>query len=279
MMDQSRAEAKRVKNIEQGLPGRSYFPWAHEEKESLAERYKSGYSFEALASLFERKVSAIVGQLRKLDCISEAEFREYFPSLARENAEMEFNYHNVHALWHITHKDNVKSITERGILNHYMAHDMRDAPVDISDPDAQRWRDRVEPEYKRRLHEYVPLYINQKNPMLYVRRNIQSDLCLLRVSLDVLRNREFIFSDGNAASRDTKFFKSVSRLNNMPWDVIQADLWTGFPDGKRQRCSEVLVYPKIDYSHIESIHCYSADVAAYLSEYARNVEISRDLFF
>lgn len=78
-MDQSQAEAKRIKNIEQGLPARSYFPWDHDEKESLTERYRSGYSFEALANLAERKVSAIVGQLRKLNCISDAEFEEYFP--------------------------------------------------------------------------------------------------------------------------------------------------------------------------------------------------------
>lgn len=278
-MDRSQAEAKRLKNIEQGLPARSYFPWDFDEKSKLVLHYKSGDSYEVLANLFERKVTAIVGKLRKLGCISEVEFGKYLLTPQKDYVETHFQQYGVHSLWHMTHKDNVRSIIKDGILNHYSAHNMREHPVDISDPDAQRWRERTERNHSHRLHEYVPLYITPKNPMLYVRRNIQNNLCLLQISLDALVNSEFLISDGNAASRDTHFFKSLKHLDQVPWAVLKADLWTGFPDGKRQRCSEVLVYQKIYPENIEAIHCYSSEVVAYLNKYAKNIKLSRDLFF
>jgi len=152
-------------------------------------------------------------------------------------------------------------------------------PTDISDHGVQRWRESEDPVYGRKLHEYVPTYINIKNPMLYVRRDIQHELCLIEISLLALSEYDFLFTDGNAASRNTHFYSSTSDLDKLPWDVLKASYWNDFPDGKRKRCSEVLVYPKIDPKYIVKLHCYSSEAWQYLSQFGVPVKISEKLFF
>ena len=148
-----------------------------------------------------------------------------------------FSEYGITSIWHITHKANINSILKDGILNHYDAYKINVNPIDISDPDAQRWRECWENRYHRKIHDYAPLYINPRNPMLYVRKHLQVNLCLVEVSLAVLTENEYLITDGNAASRDTQFYQSESSLSLLPWDVLRASYWTEFPDGKRKRCA------------------------------------------
>lgn len=190
-----------------------------------------------------------------------------------------FARHGVFCLWHLTHKDNIRRILIHGILNYYDAHGLHINRVDISDPDAQKWREHIEPHYKRKIHDYTPLYIKPRNPMLYVRRHLQSDLCLIEISLSALFENEYLITDGNAASRATRFFKSIENIDELPWAVLNGEFWPDHDDGKRKMCAEVLVYPKVAPSHIGTVHCYSMNTKLFLSGYERNVEISRNLFF
>lgn len=189
-----------------------------------------------------------------------------------------FNRYGVSSLWHVTHKDNIKEILISGVLSHKAAYKIKN-PVDISDHGAQRWREAKEPIYGRRLHEYVPTYINIKNPMLYVRRNMQHHLCILEISLDVLLESDYIFTDGNAASRNTRFFDSANDLDKLPWDVLNASYWNDFPDGKRKRCSEVLIHPMVRPEYILKIHCCSKETYQYLGQFGVPTQISENLFF
>ena len=182
-------------------------------------------------------------------------------------------------LWHMTHKENIQSILEHGILNHYDAHSLLVKPVDISDPDAQRWRDKTEPYYHRKIHDYAPLYINPRNPMLYVRRNMQSELCLIEVFLSVMFESEYLITDGNAAASATQFFDSVNHIKELPWDVLNGTSWTHYDDGKRKKCAEVLVYPKVTPKHIGIVYCYSRTTLNTLGNCGRKVELSHNLFF
>lgn len=182
-------------------------------------------------------------------------------------------------LWHMTHVYNVENILQHGILNHYDAHKYKTDLVDISDPDAQKWRERCEPCYGRKVHDYAPLYITPRNPMLFVRREIQSSICLLEVSLSVLSGHEFLFTDGNAASRDTRFYNSLDLIGELPWDTLHAQYWSDQPDGKRKKCSEVLIYPKVEAEHISSMHCYSQDAVDFLSSFNMDARVSKNYFF
>lgn len=190
-----------------------------------------------------------------------------------------FHEYGIDSLWHITHKDNISQILKHGILNHYDAHQLKTNCVDISDPDAQRWREHIDPHYKRRIHAYAPLYIKPQNPMLYVRRDLQSDLCLLEVSLSVMFENEYLITDGNAASRATKFFNSVAKLDCLPWDVLNGKFWPDHEDGKRKMCAEVLIHPAVAPSYVEAIHCYSIDTKKSVATFDCPVRLSRNLFF
>jgi hypothetical protein len=182
------------------------------------------------------------------------------------------------SVWHITHRNNIKEILNKGILSNYLAYEIA-KPIDISDHGAQRWREAKEPIYKRKIHEYAPTYFNVKNPMLYVKHNIQDELCLIEISLNSLLDSEFIFTDGNAASRDTTFYHTVNDLEQLPWEVLRASYWNSFSDGKRKRCAELLFYPLIATKHIVKIHCSSAETLNYIRQLGCPVQISSDLFF
>lgn len=181
-------------------------------------------------------------------------------------------------LWYMTHIKNIASILEYGILSHSDA-EKKVGHVDISDHDVQRWRTRLEPLYKRPLHQYAPTYINIRNPMLYVRRGLNEKLCLLEVSLDVLRENNFVFTDGNAASRSTRFYNSLHHLQDLPWDVLNSSYWNDFPDGRRKRCAEFLIYPKIDPEFIKTIHCFSINSVRFIANVKADVRLSTHMFF
>lgn len=188
------------------------------------------------------------------------------------------NQYGVASVWHMTHKNNIREILSSGILSNKTAYETKN-PLDISDHGVQRWRELKDPIFGRKLHEYAPTYINIKNPMLYVRRNIQHDLCLIEISLSALSDNNFIFTDGNAAARNTHFYSETNDLDKLPWDVLNASYWNDYPDGKRKRCSEILIYPKIEKRYITKLHCCSSSTFNYLSQFGIQVEISEKLFF
>ena len=190
-----------------------------------------------------------------------------------------FLQNDVSCLWHLTHKDNLQSILEHGILNHDDAHGLLVKPVDISDHGAQRWREIPEPCYHRRIHEYASLYINPRNPMLFSRRDEQSKLCLIEVSLSVMFESEYLITDGNAASVKTQIFKSVKDINELPWDVLNSRYWDDHDEGKRKMCAEVLIYPQVKLKHIGVIHCSSKTTLNTLENCGHEVKLSDNLFF
>jgi hypothetical protein len=190
-----------------------------------------------------------------------------------QNIRQKLETFDVSELWHITHWENIKNIFNLGILNHYDAYERVHNVKNISDPGAQRWRNNIEPIYNRKIHDYAPLYIHPYNPMFYVRREIINELCLVEVSLDVLVEGNFLISDGNAASKDTRFSNSIDFLDDLSWDCIYAKYWKGYEDGKRKKCAEILVYPSIEPNYIEDVYCYSEKTEQKLFSQGYNAKI------
>jgi len=175
----------------------------------------------------------------------------------------------VTSLWHITHMDNINSIFLNGVLTHFDINKSHELTYnDISNHDVQARRERPEPIYQRNIHSYVPLFINPKNAMLYLLQRIHRDnLCLIEISLDVLTNR-YIFTNGNAARRNSKFFSNLStQFEQIPWNDVFSKRWVeqnieyghSYPmtneDIKSHMQSEFLISPKIDSKYIKKIHC------------------------
>jgi len=191
------------------------------------------------------------------------------------------NKHCLESLWHMTHIDNLEGILKNGILSHSLAHKQFN-PVDISDHSVQHYRSNPEPIYNRKIHEYAPTYISIKNPMLYARKNISPQICLIEISSQVMVEMQSLFTDGNAASRDTLFFRALDDLSKLPWDVLRAGYWNDFADGKRKKCAEVLIYPKIDAKFIKAIHCSSYESKQVIEKSASSgipMRVTPSLFF
>lgn len=192
-------------------------------------------------------------------------------------------YSNISYFYHMTHKKNIFNIFKYGLLSHNYAHSKGIVKVDISDHDVNDRRTRKDPFYNKSLHDYVPFYINPKNPMLYVRKNEQDDILLIGVKPMKLLNRSFLITDGNAASDYTNFSDSATFLASLDWQVLKADYWNSFQDGKRKRCAEVLIptsVPLTDIGEIVSNNNYSLGYARKAGEgYNINFVVRKEFYF
>lgn len=192
---------------------------------------------------------------------------------------LELEKWGIKSLWHMTHIRNVPSIKRLGLFSHQSPKLKMLNPVDISDPEVQRWRTKPDPCYGLAIHDYVPFYINPRNPMLYRKKDIQRELCFVEISLDALEDKDFLVSDGNAASMKTEFYGGIWGMQFLPWEVLRADFWTDFDDGKRKACSEILIPEAVDPKFIKAVHCYSSAEAGILAQKGIKAVISMDKYF
>ncbi|MDY3521947.1 DUF4433 domain-containing protein [Riemerella anatipestifer] len=162
-------------------------------------------------------------------------------------------------LFYTAHLDNIKSILELGILSHNIAHSKGVVNVDISMQQVNERRNRIEPTLGGNIHNFAPLYINPKNPMLYYlcANGQRENLILLKVTPQILLADNVAFSDGNAAVRTTNFYTNIEDFNKLNWTIIKDNYWTSHPEGKRIKCSEVLVEDKIPIYYVTNIFTYS----------------------
>ena len=112
----------------------------------------------------------------------------------------------------------------------------------------------------RNIQDYVPLYFNPKNPMFYTISE-NKDIIILEIKKDIIKKTNSIFSDGNAASKDSKLYKDLSFFNNEISFCLYNPTWNDIEDGKRIRCSEALIYPSIPTSFIQRIICSTEEKA------------------
>lgn len=166
--------------------------------------------------------------------------------------------YNIEHLYHMTEIGNLPSIIKYGICSHNEAIRKQLMKTDISDENVQDIRARiVDPFFNRCLHDYVPLYFSPRNPMLFRRQKQQDNIVILGIEPTILGETNVLFTDGNAASQTTYFYLGFKQLNQLPWRQIKAKYWTNYEDGKRIKCAEVLVYPRVRIDQINSIFCYS----------------------
>jgi len=201
-----------------------------------------------------------------------------------ENMKLALNKYEIKHLYHITHASNLDSILQYGLLSHNAAHDHKMVKKDISMQDVNARRDRIEPILFRNLQDYVPLYFNAHNPMMYLRHLTESDLVVIQISSEVLLREKVLFTDGNAASKATQFFSSDADFEMINFDIIKGDTWTGIPDGKRKICAEVLVGERTDVQYFERIIVRTIGQQSRLSGLVEeiphmNIQLNPGLFF
>ncbi len=188
-------------------------------------------------------------------------------------------------LHYISPIGNLASIALRGILSHRQARAVEHQSVAMQEVQAIRARKKVPG--GRALHEYVNLYVNGRNPMLFMRSAEFADLVVLRVSADVLDLPDVVVTDRNAASDWVRFAAAPGGLAIVSEEYTFAEYWTHPEDPieqlrhKSRMCAEVLVPDRVPAEYIGAAYTASADVL----EKVRAVEsglrttVNKRLFF
>lgn len=188
---------------------------------------------------------------------------------------------------------NVVSILEGGILSHYGAKTVEHKSV--ADPRIQELREPVwvpgPNGTRRKLHSYANLYVNARNKML---SNIKYnhgdlDICILRVSLDVLDLPGVVVSSQNASSDYARFAAAPGGLAHIDKDMVFAKSWKHPGDQIREWRhgsiinAEVLVPDVVPPEYIEGayVSCTEArkQLRAELDGEPLAVTVKADLFF
>lgn len=159
--------------------------------------------------------------------------------------------HHITELFYFSMIDNLESLLQYGILPKNEMIKRGWSYASFAEESVQDRRHSREIELsnhtKVTIHDLVPLYLVPRTPTLSARRDSQNRIFFIVINSDIMADEktEFAFSDGNAASQETKFFNSLYKLKHLPWDVLKADYWNDFSDGKRKRNAEFLIFPSV----------------------------------
>jgi len=179
---------------------------------------------------------------------------------------------------------NIPSVLEHGLLSHEQASRLPHA--DVSMAAVQERRDRIHVPGGLRLHQYVNLYFDARNPMLFKRKHQAESLCVLRISRTVLNIAGVVITEQNASSNYARFYPSTA-LNCLNFDMIYAEDWR-HPDDpiaywqhKSMKCAEVLVPNAMPCDYIDGAYVVNEAAKTCLSDagFTGPVEINPRLFF
>lgn len=188
-------------------------------------------------------------------------------------------------LHYITHINNVASILLHGLLSHARADKLPHESVAMEEVQARR-RNVVLPT-GRKLHEHVNLYLNARNAMMYKRKGLHLDLCVLRISTSVLDLNGVLVTDRNAASGIALFDEPVAGLGRVDKSRVFARSWIheGDPmatyDHRSAMFAKVLVPDRVDPEFIQGAYVSCSEAKERLLKVAGDgrIIINGYLFF
>jgi len=179
----------------------------------------------------------------------------------------------------------IPSILRRGILSHRRAENVPHESIALEG--VQDLRAKVVIPNGRPLHEYANLYICPRNPMLFKRRDIHAQICVLRVSSDVLDIPNVVVTDRNAGSKWVRFSAAPGGLAIVDRERTFARYWN-HPEDERehwrhsaQKCAEVLVPDLVPTQYINGGYASCEESHQALLAAGFNLPVTRngDLFF
>ncbi len=194
----------------------------------------------------------------------------------------------VKALFYITPIENLPSIIKIGLVCYTKSLKLR--AKSIADSQVQERREKIIPGTKLKVHSFVNLYFNPRNPMMFKRRSMHEELCVLAIHKSILDEDGVILADGNASSDYTRFYPSPDGLKELNSDYIFAEYWTheDYFEGlrrKRQICAETLVPKNLEVGFISGIYVSCKGtldrVVELLGDHSlqKKVTINTNLFF
>lgn len=162
---------------------------------------------------------------------------------------------SVTQLYYITHRDNVPSILEKGILCHDAIVGQGVGYTQIYDEGIVNLRkSRLCPDGKS-LWSFANLYFRAENPMLYrvTCHNAVENIVVLGIRGDVLDREGVFISYGNAASQNSRIEPVTDSALSIITRQIQT-IWWEAVDGKRKSMAECLVPERVPPEYIQSVY-------------------------
>ena len=190
-------------------------------------------------------------------------------------------------LHYITPIANVPSILQLGILSHQRVARLPHKSVAMLEVQERRAQRVLPGPGKRMLHQFANLYFHARNPMMWARRFSHPNLCVLRVSTDVLDLPGVVIADRNAASSYVSFGPVASALGSIDYKLVFAESWTYPEDQAKERShkaikgAEVLVPDRVDSDYVFGAYVSGVTSRAQLAKVAPSLEaiVNADLFF
>lgn len=192
--------------------------------------------------------------------------------------------HRIKEFHYITPISNLISILNNGILSHNKAEEL--PHCDISMVEVQQKRKTKKLNDGLCLHDYVNLYFDARNPMMYSRKEKANEICVLRISKDVLEIGGVYISDGNASSDYSRYY-SPDRIGSLNFNKIYSRDWNHPEDliltmqCKSAKCAEVLVPYQIKPDYIMGAYTVNQIIANQIKSmgFLKEIELNPDLFF
>lgn len=152
--------------------------------------------------------------------------------------------HRVIELHNIMPMVNIPSVLQLGILSNEKINLLKISSESIAYEETQKKRDKKQVPQGLKVHQYANLYFDARNPMMYVRKD--KEICVLRISKEVLSVKGVVLSDQNVSSNYVRFY-SPQEIDNINFDLVFAKDWRhpndqiAFLRHKSAKCAEVLV--------------------------------------
>jgi len=178
---------------------------------------------------------------------------------------------------------NILSVLEDGILSYERAAKLKHHSVAMHE--VQDRRDKKQVPHGLKLHQYANLYFHARNPMLYKRKDDAENICVLRISTEVLQIEGVVITDCNAASQYVRFYHP-SQIFLLDLDAIFAVDWRHHSDPiaywrhKSQKCAEILIPHLVEPKFLAGAYVVSQDAAGRLRQrFDLPVTIDQGMFF
>ena len=180
--------------------------------------------------------------------------------------------------------DNVPSVMTHGILSYERAARLQHRSVAMQP--VQERRDLKRVPHGLKLHQYANLYFHARNPMLYKRKDDAPELCVLRVSIEVLLLPGTVITDCNAASDYVRYLAPY-QWSELNFDDVYALDWrhpnnaARYYQHRSRKCAEVLVPQGVETRFLTGAYVVDAAAAARLAGIGFGLRVTIDpvLFF
>lgn len=201
-----------------------------------------------------------------------------------------------HAIYHITHADNVANIAREGRLwcdAQRITRGLANTNIGYSHIKERRMRHPVTVAAGGTLGNYVPFNFCPRSVMLYVvaqghenYREGQHPIVHLVSSIEAIRatGRPWFFTDRHADLGYSNQFETLDKLGEVDWSVMPQQYWSD-PEIKEKRQAEFLVHDWCPWEAIEVIGVIDQAMAGRVEAgisvagHKPRVEVHRDWYY